>query len=356
MKKPINKCFALLVILICSCSLSEDEDIRTIGSVEYQSDLKATIKTIEQEVMFVEPAEIANINNEFLIVSDSEQEGHLKVFNLPELDYLYSWGRQGRGPNEFFFLPLDDINTYKKRVYLYEMGSRALREYQVTDSTLVFINEMSLQYEDQVQPLVEITRFDEETYVAEYSVPDDPSALELVALKPGDEKELFTFGSYPETELTGFDRLFEYHKTIAASEQTGKIAVYYTFQNRIKVFDDGGKLLKNLKILDKKIEAENIEGQRFRFRNIEHANEEFIYALGWNAFIDEINENLTNFKTSFEIWNWEGELLYRTYFDRLLSNFTVSEEHGKIYGITPLDINSIYEYEIPNKDLLKSEG
>jgi hypothetical protein len=355
MKISIIKYSILLLILTSSCSISDDEVDRTIDLVEYQAELKSTERNFGKEVLLNEPSEIININDKFMIVSDSDQEGYIKVFDLPGMNYLYSWGSQGRGPNEFFFLPLDDINAFKNQIYLYEMATRALREYEVTDTSLVYVNEMSLQYKDQVQPLVGITRFDNDMYIAEYSVPDKPTTSELVALRPGNEEELFTFGNFPETELTGFDRLFEYHKTLAASEQIGRIAAFYTFQNRIKFFNDNGVLLKNLKIEDNTIDSEGIEGQRFRFRNIEHTNADYIYALGWNAFIDEINENLSDFKTSFEVWDWEGELLYRSYFDRLVSNFTVSEEYGKIYGITPLDIHTIYEYEIPKNELLNSE-
>ena len=50
------------------------------------------------------------------------------------------------------------------------------------------------------------------------------------------------------------------------------------------------------------------------------------------------------------MFDWNGEIVGRFKLDKPITAFVVSEETGKLFGVSAyddVDINSIYEYELP---------
>ena len=103
--------FLFFSLITVSCSLlNNDEKVKTVQAIDYRSDLQSE-KFYYNNVSLLNPADIVNVADKYLVISDSDSEGFIKVFKLPEMDFLYSWGMQGQGPNEFEFIPLNEINT-----------------------------------------------------------------------------------------------------------------------------------------------------------------------------------------------------------------------------------------------------
>jgi len=72
--------------------------------------------------------------------------------------------------------------------------------------------------------------------------------------------------------------------------------------------------------------------------------------LGLNGSWSELKDHPDpdkNRKTTFEVWNWNGEPIYRAHFDKGITNFTLSEEHGRLYGLSASEQDVMFEYEFP---------
>jgi hypothetical protein len=342
---------AVTVLLLCaliSCSFFEGEVAYTeVRAIDYEPDLESVLHSFENVTELLNPGDIVNVSDDYLIISDSDPDGFIKVFKLPELEFLYAWGEHGQGPHEFQYIPLNEINTRDKHIILYEIGTRVLREYEVTDSTLVSVQEFSLQYEGQTNTLTGITKVNEDFYIAEHGVTFDDNNFEFLALQQDNDDLLFRFGSYPPTELEGYEKIFAYLKTTGASNDGKKIAAFYVYQNKFKIFDNQGNLLKKFRVQDDGINRTENELDNFQYRTLKSSTDNFLYLMAMHEYGDEIEENIETFRTSFEKWDWNGNQINRARFDRPIHNFVVSEKHNKIYAYSVLDLHIIYEFNIP---------
>ncbi len=334
----------LSCLVLISCSLSEKDEI--VQSIDYATDLKSKIVSYDS-VSLLNLADIINVADEYLVLSDSESDGFIKVFKLPEMDYLYSWGMQGRGPNEFEFIPLNEINTEGDSIIFYEFGTRTLREYEVNDTSLVLLEESSLSFDGQTNTLTGITKVQEDLFIAENGASFENDSFEFIALEPNVDQPLFYFGQFPETQLTGFDKLYEYLKTTGASNDGSKIAASYLYKNRIKIFDNKGNLQSEITVKDSET-PRSAELQKYQYRSLKKPTNSYLYFMGMFEYEQTINENIETFKTTFEIWDWSGNQIHRAKFDRPIHNFTVSEKHGKIYAYSVLDMQNIYVFDLPD--------
>jgi len=340
--------FYLLSINIISCSYFENEqNYINVKAIEYQQDITSVEHTFENQFLILNPADIINVSDKYLIISDSNADGFIKVFKLPELDFLYSWGQQGQGPNEFQYIPLNEINTVDNKIIFYEIGTRFLRVYEVNDTTLTPVIEYSLKFEGQTNTLTGITRVKDDLYIAENAAMSDETNDELIALQPNNDKPLFYLGNFPNTQLSGFDKLYEYIKTTNASDDGSKIALFYLYHNKFKIFDSNGNLSNKYSVNDRDITHAENELMKFQFRSIKHASNDYLYLMGMYEYGEEIRNNIETFKTTFEKWDWDGNQIHRAKFDRPVHNFTVSEKYGKIYAYSHLEMNSIFEFTIP---------
>ncbi|TVR12917.1 MAG: hypothetical protein EA391_14700 [Balneolaceae bacterium] len=344
-KLIINKILILLILTSCS-HLYDDKKQITVDALDFEPELTVKEHSFKEVTGFYSPAEIINVNDKYLLLSDGDDEGIIKVFTLPEIEFLYSWGTRGQGPDEFQHIPLNEINTKNENVIFYEIGSRKLMEYFLSDSTLIFINDRELSYRDQTNSLTGITKVKNDFYIAERGPDFGEYPYEFIALTPDESTPKFSFGEFPESELTGFEKLFEFHKTTAASDNGSKIAAFYMYHNQFKYFDNTGNLVGSFLVNDHLINPTGNES-KFQFRSVKEAYDSFIYVMGINEFGNLIEEQIETFRPSLEIWDWEGNQVYRAKFSVPIHNFTVSEEHGRIYAYSILNPYSIYEFEIP---------
>lgn len=304
MRVYISFFVVVLTLGIISCSFfNTSEDYIEVQTIDYEPDLHSLRHSFENSTLLTNPREIININDKYLIISDADTSGFIKVFKLPGVEFLYSWGDYGMGPGEYQYLPLRDINTAGDNVIFYELGTRKLREYSVNDSTLTFVDDFSLQLKDQLQPLTGITRVSDELYFVNNNVPLQDRNYEFIALQKDDELPMFTFGNYPESDLEPNERSFEYSKSVGYSAGASKMAAFYYYHNRFKIFDSKGNLINHFKVNDKFVSQKDVELLNFQYRSLKWAGENYLYLMAMNEFTDVIEENIETFRTSFEKWS-----------------------------------------------------
>jgi len=347
--------FACIVTIAAlnSCQTKKTELNKPVLALLWDEILKPDeVIHLKDELSIVNPFRIVNVNDEYLVISEQRSDNFFNIFKLPEAGYLYSWGRQGRGPgaDEFYSLPMY-LNVHHEQLILFDGAAQRLKYVAITDSAVIKTDEKSLSYEGQMDPLNRIRFINEELYFADYGSSFEDTGHEHVALKPGVNDTLFTFGEYPESEWTDLERYHKFLKENLAKPDGSRFAAFYFRHNRFKIYNDRGEKLADVKIQDPYIDRDAMNQDSFLYRTPAAATDNFIYLLGLNAPREKIYEDPDpNLKTSIEIWNWEGEPVYRAEFDRLIGNFTVSEKHGLIYAYSiPFD-RALYVYELPVED------
>lgn len=358
MKFKINALIKLLIaslIVLNSCHYSNEIEVHssTIESLPIEDTLEATVIYSIDNTSIFNPRRIVNVNDEYLVIIDTRPEGIFQVFSLPSMDFLYEWGRIGGGPAELDDTPVD-VNVNDRELITYHHSLRHLRFHLITDTTMVMTRELPLYYGDQIAPLNHIRRINDSLFVADYDMTDlarETTDHEYIALAPGNEEALFTFSQYPATELEGRVRFADFSKINTARPDGSKFAAFYSYHNMLKIYNSNGDMLKFIEVLDQNLPEdawrENRE-HRFIYRDTGWSSDKYMYVLGVNATGEFIGENFETFKTSLEIWNWEGQPVYRSIFDRPIHGFIVSEVHRKLYAYSLLKTDEIYEYDLPD--------
>jgi hypothetical protein len=358
MNKKIHTWILFLALLgIFSCNTKTEPDrfnnFEEVRALPFEDTLQhANVISLEEEIELFNPLRIQNVNDQYLIISLYSDNNFINVFRLPEMDFLYSWGRQGRGADEFMHPPVY-LQNRSNELIMYDAVLQNLRFYAVSDTELVKTQRtLPLLYDGQRDPLNRISRINDSLYFADYGSSTENTNSEYVALRPDSEEPLFTFGKYPETELGAFQRYAEYAKTNVSKPDGSRFAAFYINYNKFKIFNTKGQEVTAVQVEDPFL-PENTQGEDdFDYRYAACATNNYIYLLGFNGSREKlINNNSSSFKTSSEIWNWEGEPVHRSMFDRPIHMFTVSEKYRKLYGYLGIEDILIYEYDLPDIDL-----
>lgn len=318
-----------------------------INALTYSDTLKVNqIYSFKSQVEIFNPFKILNVNNDYLIVSELRKNDFFHIFSLPDLKYLFTAGRNGKGPNEFM-VPPTYIGVNKNGFEVYDPILERLRFFSINTDSMVEIKNISLGYKGQMGPLNRPKRINDSTYFADYGTSVENTNNEYIALKPADDKSLFTFGKYPPSDLENFDRYSHFLKTNASRKNGNQFAAFYIYHNRFKIYDGKGKKLIDFTINDPNIQVNSNSASKYMYKVISQATEDYIYLLGVYNPEDKIYDNPdAKLKTSIEVWSWDGKPIYRASFDRLIHGFTVSEDYKKIYGFSYLNESTIFEYNL----------
>jgi len=293
---------------------------------------------------------MVSINDDHLIISELRNDDFFNVFDMENMSFLYSWGEISRGPNpeEFPARPID-IFPLNGNLVVYEAVSKRLKHISINDTSLTTIKEESLGYNGQLDPLNRINAFNDSTYIADYGLSREVTDHEYVILKPDKSEIVTTFGEYPDSDLESVERYEHFLKSNVISREKELMAAFYFYHNKFKLFDKNGNLNSSVNITDS-VNSEPVEIDNYIYRNASQATEHYIYTLGYhtlrNKVFDATDDQVV--RTSFEVWDWDGNSIYRSYFDHQITMFTVSEKFNKIYALSNLETSVIFEYDLPD--------
>lgn len=345
----------ITIILFNSCSEFKNDfinnDFKKSEAIIFSDNLKVNrIIHFENELTLTNPFRILNLNDEYLLVSEYNSENFFNVLSLPELDYLYSWGTISRGPgaDEYNSIPVY-LNVQDGELVVFDDIQKELKYISVTDSKVLLNDRRTLSYETQTEPLNRIRRINDDLYFADYGSSFENTNSEHIAISPDNQNTLFTFGKYPDSDKEGFERYSFYLKENMAKPDGSAFGAFYFYHNMFKIYNESGEETAAVNIHDpyQEHEISTLE-KMYNYRTAVWATDQFMYTLGQYYYNDEVPDDPdeSNLTTSLEIWTWDGDPVFRASFDRFVSNFTVSEEFGKIYAFSSYKEDRIYEYDI----------
>lgn len=329
-----------IIFLMYSCN-DTPKYVEKIQALPIDTTIHAEVIPIEAELL--KPTHIENINDNYLVIIDEKPKGIFQVFSLPNIDFLYSWGQKGRGPNEFSMTSFTSINVHKNQLILDML--EGVHCYTITDTALVFDQKLLLSYKNQRAPLNGIVRLNDSIYIIEYGMGLN-TETEFMALSPDETTPLFTFGKYPETHLQRDERYQAYSKVGVAKPDGSKFAAFYLYHNRFKIYDNKGSILKKVIINDSYLPADVMSKKKFVYRGFIHASDNYIYVFAPNTTEKEMFDNPQSFRPMIEIWDWSGEQISRFKLDKSVHQFTISEKYRKLYAFSIFEVYEIYEYDL----------
>src|SRR5690554_2728467 len=190
----------LIIIMICGCSFNNEFDKEVDSKSIDTIYLSESRKVFNENFIFVERME--NIDDKYLVLVDPQDDKIFKIYNLPNLDFKYKVGDEGRGPNEItsaasvsaFLMPTSS------GFEIYNPDTWEVQSYNLAEDGLEQTHTFKLNYEFQMENLNGLKKVDNNLYIAESGlITGQAPNYEFIALKPDYTKALFTFGDYPES-------------------------------------------------------------------------------------------------------------------------------------------------------------
>lgn len=332
--------YYLIFLLILSCKQQDGFKKIYIQESIFTDTLYATSKEIDTKLLM--PIRSLVLNDKLVIYNRTENE-MFKIFQLPELNYLYSYGKIGRGPNEFMRIPDSGVNKYKNRLTV--VDNIMYNEFEVTSDGFYKRNELILKMD--VLGIDNFQLVSDSSYISDNKTCDKNKEYNLINLK--NKRLINQFGNYPKftKQIKNCEDIKLCGTKINSSRQSdGRIAALYLFMNKIKIFANTGDLITDI-IIGKEQSLSQVPNENSKLYRIGVCSDEkHIYVL--YAGVSEEEAIQKAFNTKFEIWDWDGKLLKTYVLDQSILSFDVSLKYKRIYGTSLNDINHIYEYMLPD--------
>jgi len=283
-----------------------------------------------------------------LIVFDDVDKDMFKVFNLPSLDYAYSYGSHGGGPGEFSrSINKECINVIDDCLEIAYLNT--LMRFRVTDSTFVYLEPgkaAETPIPSELIPLNNFKKIDDTKYVANNDEFSNDKELCCLDIKNG-EMTLFGDFSAKESQMSMQEKFANFAKSVCANQQAGRFAALYNLRPLLKIYDKDLNLLSTVKIEHEALKS--IGDKKAMYFTDSSATPDHIYTMWIGKTKDEAVGNIDAFRPEILIFNWDGSLAGRMKLDRPVITFAVSESNGKLYAVSfdEADANKIFSYSLP---------
>lgn len=343
--------FVAISMLLISCQSDQIEHDPTSIPTPL-ADLSATLAAADNidysgDRPYFLPFGLLNVNDQYLIKHRWTENDFLGVIKLPEMTYLYTWGTKGSGPGEFSWPPMFLFTANDEDILLMsDIIDFKQEQFKVGISSLTLLQSDDFRQDGQTQPFEIVTPIDKQKYVVGNIPFDNDDNAEFLFLETNNEIPISAFGNYPNTTTEFQNKPHRFKKTGASNSKLKRFVAFYKYHDAFKVIDFNGDLIGHHKVNGFEYEyADTVVVDPYLSRNVTHSTDDLIYTIGYGMRMSELESGYR--PTTFEVWNWEGESVYRALFDRQIYSYAISEVHGKIYGFTLDDPENIYIYDLP---------
>ncbi|MCY4778299.1 BF3164 family lipoprotein [Sphingobacterium sp. UT-1RO-CII-1] len=325
--------FILILILFGACNKSQEL------TIQYHEDNTATESLTGKEVPIsielLMPNKVVVIDSH-LIIYDPSGEDMFHVFKLPKIEFSYSFGSKGQGPDEFANIDPFSIKELDGKLTFLDNNKIVKIELKSDKALISKIHPIVMGK----NPINRINLLNDSIYIADML--EGQYEHHKVNLYTG--KELTKFGRYPKEEpsiINDIDRYQSYKK--ANTRNSNKLGVFYLYHDRMKIYHNETLIVESK--TDKNNQQVNHNNPTI-YRVEPMSTDSFIYTLYIGKKKNEIN--FTTFTPQLEVWNWDGKLKSKYLLDKPIISFFISEKFKKIYATTIEHTDKIYVFDMPN--------
>lgn len=340
MKKLLVIIFITIIPVFLSCDSAKNKRV----TINYSQPSK-----VLEGAVFPSLEPLTNISklltvDDYLILYCKTDSNFFKVFRLPELKYLYSFGKIGGVQSGYFINP--DRNSMR-----------------IIDNSLVFLDVnrvISIKIaEDKWNINYEKPTYNRGEYLDNFQLLNDSVYLtskmnrklefQMIDLNTG--KLIKEFGNYPEEHKPQPERNppLSYFKSTAIRPDKKTIASFYLYSDMFKIYDNG-ILDRDVYILNNKTEAQdNVSNEHNNviYRVEATATDNAIYTLGLKLTEDVLTTGDKKFTPRLEVWDWKGKSLKTYSLNMPITLFCFSEKYNTIYGLHHNDIKELVRFNLP---------
>lgn len=304
MIQAFNVNYMRKILIFCSLLIF----INSCRNVDNSSPEKKELKS-EKEILkeIISPDFLTRIDNK-LIISSSQSDSMLYVYSLPDLKYLNSTGKKGRGPGEIPLFPMF-CESSNQTLYVWGYGPKTISKFDVNQNG-------DLKLKDTIKlPMYEAFNymhiFNDSLFI--YYLPDN---LKIVKFDLKRKKYLDNIQMEKDNHNESY--FYSNRGTIAANDSF--VVFAYLFKKQINIyrlndFKLHKKIIGNYKHKDPIVGDLNTPSYYTQIV----AAENFFYAL-------------CKYNKSMEVYDYNGSFVNAFSFDITPSLFAIDENNKTIYG------------------------
>lgn len=327
-----NLFFFICLIIVCSCTKQSEN--QTYTSFKETDTLVTETHSIPPIMLY--PTGMF-LKDSYLVVFNDKMDTCFQVFDRKNLQYLYSFGVLGGGPEDFK-MPMGQIVAQnEKSTFIQDMDALKAISF-VKGKPVISVHTLPVQ-----QGVYNgLKMLADSSYVCEAGFEENKEYLFMHADGTSEYKI-----DYPETEE-------RFGSILARNQAYGRIgtvhpsgerfASFYSYDRRFRIIDKSGKILHDVTLdIAPKEKQIPVEEQDRRIHTLSaYATENHIYTLNLDMKPEEIYAQKG--LPSIQVFSWEGEPLAQWYLDRFISSFAVDEDSHTIYGVFAENEKEIYTF------------
>ncbi len=354
MRRTLSITSVIVILLIGGCQTSSKKDF-----IEFPSSRAISFKEVSIPEVLVFPGEII-IQNDMLIVLDMHSDWFFKFFSLPDLAYLGSLVRQGRGPEEEIEIS-PFFRTYEKEAILYQ-GANSVKISRIKSSHNGLGLEVMEEYElpASMNEDTDIFLLNGNLY-SSFSYMPSTRDFHGYCLATG---QTFEWGALFPLKTTGvpdqhIPMLFQKTTTVKPDRQL--LAIVYGLLPIIRIYSaESGNLLaeklladpsKNALIMQDYTAGKTHKGLiNYHFR-VKSTND-YIYTLysgqsPMHFLTEGGGPGMIDLASEIHIWKWDGTPVMKLELERPVFSFDVTPDNKTIIASSIVDVDRFFRAEIP---------
>lgn len=336
--KKIVWLFLPVVIYGCSVKDNKDNDVyREYADFEE----KESIQNVGVEIppVLLYPRSLFLLDGK-LVVYNEKTDTLFQMFSIPDLKHLGRFGIKGEGPEDFNLPSSYAVSSDKNRFTLID-GNR-LKTIQV-DGAQARVTFSTMPHEfSYFNGLVQLK---DSLFCCSAGF---ESEHELMFLYPNGEHQ--EWGEFPEEVGSRFStslaRNQAYNSLYVASPDGERVAVFYQYIRRFRIYTSDGKLeTDNVLDIQPGERLPDVDSEKCYIHPIAlYATNRYIYALNLDMTAQEIGGRKKN--PTIQVFDWAGHPVKQYQLDCFVSSFVVDEPNRVIYATFVEDENHIYKFNL----------
>lgn len=304
------------------------------------STIEVTVKNVSGNILY--PGNIF-ISGDKLIVLQQDMDTLFYVFQLPEVEFLYSFGTKGEAPNEFSNIYNESIIPTKEGFKLY-CANNTINEISLKERAIIKKEHISSDYD-----LFNGFQAINDSLYCFYNMTNPDFQF---VLYNSHTQETTAFGEYPQWtsdeayETNHISKVIDCLSHVVVKEDQSTLAAFYGYFDCFRTFDCLGNHKETYLIepsSEKYILNNDINQRTIYFPYPPQTINDYIYCIYRNATSTDEQTDL------LQIWKWDGSPVASYKLEHNISSFCISDEYKKIYAVSTKECNEdkIFIYDLP---------
>lgn len=279
----------------------------------------------------------------FIVMIEDRNNPVFSFWNADNLQYVFSSGFIGNGPNEFINPRSDYFSVTDSSFFI--LDSNIEWEVQTIENDIQIINKEPIIIPDAINQMV---RLNNKKYVMAGNTNGKNNAEHI--LYDADIGEYNYFGEYPSKNMSDERKFIFDFKFTAGRSDKPCIWDFYENHNLIRQYSIEGQLLQEIRLRNapkrRNSDSKSDDLENRPYWRVLQTTDTHIYTLFYTGETDDViySEGAV---PELQEWDWQGNLIRRILFDKKYNRIAVSE-NGKLYAIDTINEfnNQIYSYEL----------